>query len=87
MRNVVLILLTTLMILFLSVCYTFASNDKVTIVYFYSPTCSTCQKLQSYFDNLQDKYTNILLEKYNIAVSCYKNCPSDINNKTKNANF
>ncbi|PNT93765.1 hypothetical protein CDQ83_09815 [Clostridium thermosuccinogenes] len=29
-------------------------------IYFYTPTCSSCQKLTSFFDDLQDKHKDFI---------------------------
>lgn len=44
-----------------------ADDNKVTVIYFYTPTCITCQELTSIFDDLQDDYKSLLLKKYNIT--------------------
>jgi thiol-disulfide isomerase/thioredoxin len=44
-----------------------AYENKVTAIYFYSTSCSTCQKLTSFLNNLEDKHKNLILKKYNIA--------------------
>lgn len=44
-----------------------ASENQVKAIYFYTPTCSSCQKLTSFFDDLQDKHKGFILIKYNIT--------------------
>lgn len=44
-----------------------ANENKVTAIYFYSSTCSTCQKLASFYKDLEDKNKNLLIKKYNIT--------------------
>ncbi len=44
-----------------------AYENKVTAVYFYSSTCSTCQKLTSFYNNLEEKHKNLIIKKYNIT--------------------
>jgi len=44
-----------------------ADEEQVNVIYFYSPTCSSCYNLNEYFDYLIEKYTNLNLIKLNIA--------------------
>ena len=40
--------------------------SKVDIYYFYSTTCSSCEKTSKYIDKLEKEYSNIEIKKYNI---------------------
>lgn len=41
-------------------------NNVLDIYYFYSNTCSNCEKTSKYIKRLEDKYDNINIKKYNI---------------------
>lgn len=43
-----------------------ATDDEVTVIYFYSSTCTTCHKLLPFFDSLNERYNNLKIIKYNI---------------------
>ena len=43
-----------------------SNNNKLDIYYFYSTTCSNCEKTSKYIDKLENKYGYINVEKYNI---------------------
>lgn len=43
-----------------------AADDEVTVIYFYSSTCTTCHKLMPFFDSLNERYNNLKIIKYNI---------------------
>ncbi|OPZ93011.1 MAG: hypothetical protein BWY74_01322 [Firmicutes bacterium ADurb.Bin419] len=58
---------TILMLLFsLEIYYVYANVDKVQVIYFYSTTCSTCQKIEGYFKELSEENANVEFIKYNI---------------------
>lgn len=61
------IYLIVLLSIFLSSNKAFAVESEVKVIYFYTPTCSTCQKLTSFFDDLNDKYDAVKIQKYNIT--------------------
>lgn len=61
------VVLTIVLLLLFNIAVPAKTNDNsVTIIYFYSSTCSTCQKLSSFLKDMQQKNTNIKLIKYNI---------------------
>lgn len=43
------------------------NNDKVTAIYFYSPTCGPCQELKDFFAALKSRYNNFTLIEYSIS--------------------
>ncbi|MDF2881082.1 MAG: cytochrome c biosis protein [Clostridiaceae bacterium] len=43
------------------------NNDRVTAVYFYSPTCSSCQELKNFFSDLKKKHKNLTIIEYSIS--------------------
>jgi cytochrome c biogenesis protein CcdA len=67
MKKVIALMFSLFLINILWVSNLQANNSNVTVKYFYSSTCGTCQKLTGYLDGLKDKYANMILEKYNIA--------------------
>ena len=44
-----------------------AKQQNTVIIYFYSPTCSTCEKVSSYIDNLDKKNNSMDIKKYSIT--------------------
>ncbi|WP_333887889.1 hypothetical protein [Clostridium sp.] len=44
----------------------YADDKKVEILYFYSPTCSSCAKVSEYLESIEKKYDNLEIHKYNI---------------------
>jgi cytochrome c biogenesis protein CcdA len=44
----------------------YAADKKVEILYFYSPTCSSCAKVSEYLESVEEKYNNIEIRRYNI---------------------
>jgi cytochrome c biogenesis protein CcdA len=40
---------------------------KVTAVYFYSPTCSSCEELKNFFSDLKKKHKNLTIIEYSIS--------------------
>lgn len=42
------------------------NNNSLDVYYFYSTTCSNCEKTSKYIKKLEDKYDNIKIKKYNI---------------------
>ena len=44
------------------------TNEKVCIVYFYTPTCTHCANLKPYIETIEQKYKdNIILERYDVT--------------------
>lgn len=41
--------------------------EKKLILYFYSPTCASCRKADSFMNQIADKYTDLEIKKYSIA--------------------
>lgn len=68
MKKIILIITIICMILSMDIHNVASANEiKVTAIYFYSSTCSTCQKLTSFYINLEDKHKNLIIKKYNIT--------------------
>jgi len=48
-------------------------ENNVTAVYFYSSTCSSCYKLNEYFKDIEQKYSNLRLLKYDPLLGLKEN--------------
>ncbi|PNT93766.1 thioredoxin domain-containing protein [Clostridium thermosuccinogenes] len=67
MKKVIFVFIVIFFMLLLNFSTLSASENQVKAIYFYTPTCSSCQKLTSFFDDLQDKHKDFILIKYNIT--------------------
>ena len=48
--------------------FQYHANEKVCIVYFYSPTCTHCVNIKPYLKTIEQKYAdNIMLERYDVT--------------------
>lgn len=60
-----------------TVCFVFftctvkAKDEKVNVVYFYSPTCASCQKLDGFLSEIKKRRSDMLLIKHDISVLRY----------------
>ena len=51
-----------------SVCKVWAESDnKITAVYFYSPTCASCDSISDFLKGFSDRHKNFELKKYDIS--------------------
>lgn len=48
------------------------SDNKVTSVYFYSPTCASCRSMSDFLDKFSASHKNLDLRKYDISDLRYK---------------
>lgn len=67
MKKFLIVIVAVLTIIFTNMIAVKAFDNDVTAVYFYTSTCSTCQKLSSFFDDISSKHKNLVLKKYNIT--------------------
>ena len=67
MKKILIVITTIFAILSGSINIVSANDNKVIAIYFYSSTCSSCQKLTSLYNSLEDKHKDFILKKYNIT--------------------
>ncbi len=68
MRKFAIFLLVLLLLAYGSVFRSWAeSENKVTIVYFYSPTCASCSSMSDFLENFSESHKNLDLRKYDIS--------------------
>jgi len=59
----------------------YATEEGDTIVYFYSSTCSSCQRLEGFFSTIQSDYKNVSIIKYNIVDLNHKSLLDEYNER------
>ncbi len=73
MRKFPLLLLVLLLLIYGSVFEVWAeSENKITSVYFYSPTCASCRSMSDFLDKFSASHKNLDLRKYDVSDLRYK---------------
>lgn len=70
MKRFITLLCIIMLIIWASPITAFGSSlnyKKVTAVYFYSPTCSSCEELKNFFSDLKKKHKNLTIIEYSIS--------------------
>lgn len=70
MKRFITLLCIIMLIIWASPITVFGSSlnyKKVTAVYFYSPTCSSCEELKNFFSDLKKKHKNLAIIEYSIS--------------------
>ncbi len=68
MRRFLLFLFVLLLVTRTSVCRVWAeSENKITAVYFYSPTCASCDTMSDFLEDFSESHKNFKLKKYDIS--------------------
>lgn len=68
MRRFLFFLFILLLVTQTSVCRVWAeSEDIVTAVYFYSPTCASCESMSDFLEGFSESHKNFELKKYDIS--------------------
>lgn len=69
MRKFLYFLFILLFVTHTSVCRVWAeSANKVTAVYFYSPTCVSCDSMSDFLEDFSESHKNFELKKYDISI-------------------
>ncbi len=68
MRRFLFFLFILLLVTQTSVCRVWAESDnKITAVYFFSPTCASCESMSDLLDGFSERHKNLELKKYDIS--------------------
>ncbi|QNU66649.1 glutaredoxin family protein [Ruminiclostridium herbifermentans] len=67
MKRFLFFLLIFLFVTWTNICSVWAESDNKVVVYFYSPTCASCDSVSDFLEDLSETHKNFEIKRYDIS--------------------